>query len=743
GGGATVTAIADAKAIAVLDIAAAFDLANSTLTIVDILGPKTVVTTEDVAESGDSRLELEFVVDEGDDVEAGGVAVDGHGLAPGSNLEVFVHSDPILIGSLQTDDAGSFAGELALPAGLEPGEHRVLVQASTGGGSLTGTWFFAVDEAGDVDRLGDPEVAAPIAEPQPATESDPAPAEAAAPVETSAERVVPTPVQEADPVEVIDEATGLPVFDPVEEPEQAVETSVTGVTIIAATTAAAAGSVAALGSITPTNVATPSPASGSTSNAARSGTGSGSATPSRRRDGETSSGSDDESRGKGKIASGKAKGMGGGIENIAWGDASITWRWPLVAGLDRFSRIIPDRIRPFSPLASRVASDGSTLRALFGSASLAAPALGITLGMYAVTETGGDAIAPSFATMLALILLGIFDASAGVAAAVTFAAGVGLLGGVSSADSVRTVMGVGSLWYAVPLVAGGARKFRRPPAETWPDRWTRVADVVIGSLLGAWTVQTVLKALPGLSGVELPIAEQADQVALLALAALIGRYLLETIAVRAYPERMAATAAVEDAENGQTQQVLSNLFKAAMFVFIIEPYIGLGWPLAVVVGLMVVPSMLSIVKDRFPNSPLLNRILPSGVPAILFFMTVGTTLGSFLSDRIEDPGRLMVTAFIVVSIPGFLSSVAGLFGRDGEDLPVNWAGRAAGANVAVVAVLAIRGIVTAPMIEWVPFAVAPAFLWWAVTAWRSDLEAPEPPEDEPTDDKPELVGAGR
>ncbi|MEM8747919.1 MAG: FG-GAP-like repeat-containing protein, partial [Actinomycetota bacterium] len=42
GGGATVTAIADAKAIAVLDIAAAFDLANSTLTIVDILGPKTV-----------------------------------------------------------------------------------------------------------------------------------------------------------------------------------------------------------------------------------------------------------------------------------------------------------------------------------------------------------------------------------------------------------------------------------------------------------------------------------------------------------------------------------------------------------------------------------------------------------------------------------------------------------------------------------------------------------------------------
>ncbi len=724
-----VRAFANDEGVAVLTIDPAFDLAEATFEVRPIAGPTLLISTEEVARMGESEIVLGFSSDEGEDTEETVVVVEGDGLAPGSGARVVVHSTPIEIGRIEADGSGAFREELVLPAGLEAGEHRVLVHADTPEGSMTGTWFFAVDDTGDLDRLGDPEIVVPeeptvdAGEPQ----EDPPAALAATDEEIAQEDIAPE-----SSVEEIDEATGLPVYDPVEDPVQTVDSGVNGFTIVTVVTAAA-GSMAALGSITPATGGLGgggSGLSGSSAGASAASSSRSTATTSRRSD--SSTGESEESRSKGKIASGKTKGLGSGVEAVAWGDASATWRWPLVLRVDQLSRELPDRLRTRSPLLARVTADGSTMRAMFGSTALFAPAFGAALGLLAVIQTGGDAVAPTLGLMLALILLGILDASAGFTAAVVFAIGVTAAGGISSADSVRTVMGVGSLWYAVPLIAGGARKFRRPSPDTWGDRWERFADVAIGSLLGAWAVQTVLKALPGLSGVALPISERADQVALMALAALVGRYLFETLAISAYPERMAMTAPIEESEPGYLQQVLSVILKAAVFVFVIEPYIGLVWQLGVVVALMVVPSGLGIIKDRFPNKSLLNRMLPSGVPAILFFMVVGKTLGEAISNRIDDPATLTMTTFIVLSIPGFLSSVAGLFGRDSKKIGTDWFGRFAGLSVVVVTFLTIRGYVSAPPLSWIPFAVAPAFVWWLVKATRTELE--DPPEDEEAED---------
>ena len=737
--------VADTE-VAVLGIPASFDLADAIFMLDFPNQPDVVVSTQEIARMANAEVFVDIQANEGDQVGGTTVQVIGDGLVPGSSALAVVHSDPIEIGRISANEQGGFTSALELPSELVPGEHRVLIQAETPDGLLTGTWFFAVDRDGSLDRVGDPVPLVATSDPIPESIPfvDEAPASALAQAEPEAEPE--NQALDSDPVTVvvIDEATGLVVYDPVAEPEQTVESGVNGFTLVTVVTAAA-GSVAALGSIgtaMPSSTVTSSAGAASTARSGSSGPGG-----NRRRSSSSGGGEDEKSRGKGKIASGKSSGMGDGIDSRAWGDTSSTWRWPLVAVVDNLSRRIPNAVRPFSPLAARIASDGSTLRALLGTGWLLSPVVGVALGLWAVVDTQGTAVAPAAGLVIALIALGIFDAMAGATAALTFAVGVAVLGGIVSPDSIRTVMGVGSLWYAVALIAGGARKFRRPPAETWEDRWTHIADLIIGPLLGAWAVQTVLKALPGLAGLDLPIAADADRIALIALVLLVVRYLVERLSIRLYPARMALTAPIEESAAGSKQRLASLMLKAATFTFIIEPFIGIGWPLGVVVTLMIVPGLLGLVEDKFPNSALLNRVKFSGVPAILFFLVLGSTIAGALADRIEDPATLTATSFVVLSIPGFVSSILGLFGRKGGKFDTSWVGRFAGTLVTLVAFAAVRKIIDLPLINWVPFAVAPAFLWWVARAWSADFEdlseSEEVSEDEEDDEDEDDTGRER
>ncbi len=718
--GTVIQALADASGTLLLIIPETFDLAEATLAIVSPTGAVDVVSTEDVLEFGDSRIELAFDFDAGAEVEAGSVEVLGDGLLPDSSVDVHVHSTPRLIGTLTSDATGAFDGSLPLPADIEPGEHRILVQGQGATGALTGTWFFAVDEEGEVERVGDPEpvVEEEIPETLALTEVD-EPEPQPEPVEEElAQAPIEDPEPEPAPV-VIDEDTGLVVYEPATDPEQSVDTGVNGFALLTVLTTAG-GSMAALSAMSSmsstSSTMTSLGSSGSaTAGAARASSGSSSS---------SGGGGDDgggDSRGKGKLASGKTKGLGDLIEGTAWGDRSATWRWPWVTRIDGYSRELPDRVRPVSPLLSRVLADGTALRASFGTSALAVPAVGAFLGAVAAFNTSGEAVAPTTALMIALIALGIFDAGAGVVAALVFSSGVVASGGADSADAVRTLMGVGSLWYAVPLIAGGTRKFRRQLEPTWEGRWSKTADIAVGALLGAWTVQTVIGALPGLSGLDLPIADRAGTAALFALATLVARYLYEMLVMGIYPERLEMVNPIEEREPGIRQQVVSTLLKGAVFIFVIEPYIGLVWQLWVVVAMTTIPGLLGLVKDRYPNSGLVFRILPKGVPNIFIMLVVGKLLSSFLAERIDDPATLTLAAFMILSVPGFLASVGGLFGREGNDLPLSWTGRVAGVTVVAVTILTIRGAFGGSLL--IPAALAiPAFLWWLTAAVRSDLD---------------------
>ena len=195
---------------------------------------------------------------------------------------------------------------------------------------------------------------------------------------------------------------------------------------------------------------------------------------------------------------------------VASGDLSRTWGWPGTRATDRLSTALPVRLAARSPLIARVAADGTYLRAMLGSASLLVLVAGATPGVLAIQDTGGDAL-PSAATLtIAIAVLGVLDAAAGLVRRADLLGGVLLLGGLDSDADVRTLLGLSAMWFVVPVLAGAARPLRRPPTRGLAESWDRAADFVIASLIGAWAVKSIIEGLPGLAGLQLPIAGYAD-----------------------------------------------------------------------------------------------------------------------------------------------------------------------------------------------------------------------------------------
>ncbi len=124
-----------------------------------------------------------------------------------------------------------------------------------------------------------------------------------------------------------------------------------------------------------------------------------------------------------------------------------------------------------------------------------------------------------------------------------FVAGVAALGGIDSAAALRTLLGVIGVWVTVPLIAGDERPLRRTTRRLAADVYDRLGDIVIAALICAWVVQGIVGSLSGLAERDLPITASADTMAYVVLGALVVRFLLESIALAAYPKRLEAVSA--------------------------------------------------------------------------------------------------------------------------------------------------------------------------------------------------------
>ncbi|MGH2943928.1 MAG: hypothetical protein ACRDLN_14255, partial [Solirubrobacteraceae bacterium] len=318
---------------------------------------------------------------------------------------------------------------------------------------------------------------------------------------------------------------------------------------------------------------------------------------------------------------------------------------------------------------------------------------GLALGIAAIRDTGGEALPPAAVLTIAIAVLGALDAAAGLAAVLTFTIGVLVLGGIDSGADLRLMFILGALWFVVPVLAGSVRPLRRPPTRGLEQSWDRAADFVIASLIGAWAVQKIVLALPGLAGRQLPIAEHADTAAICVLAALVLRLAAETIAAHLYPRRLDLTEAADVPRPGSLQRLGASALRTALFVFFASIIAGTSWQLWVAAALFIAPQVLAVYTQRLPNSPWLFRVLPKGLVQLVFLLFVVTAVAALLRGSMDvNSETFLADSFVLLSLPGFLLTLLSLFGREGDEPPIGWGKRIAGVAILAAGILLALGL---------------------------------------------------
>jgi hypothetical protein len=338
---------------------------------------------------------------------------------------------------------------------------------------------------------------------------------------------------------------------------------------------------------------------------------------------------------------------------------------PRSALLDRWSFEWPGRLVPKSPLLARVSGDPSYLRALFGWLWLVVPAIGVAVGFAAARSTGFEAIMPSLALCLALVVVGTFDSLAGFFAVSAFSLSVLVAGGIDSTDAIRGLLGLAVFGFAVPLAASAVRPFRRVDAGV-DDVWNRLCDAVLNPLFGAWSAGAMFAALPGLTGFKPEYADEIGSVRLVVLLSLVARWLLENAARIYTPKRL------DEIENdqlpfpSQSQQLVSAFVRTAVFIFVAVVFIGNNWALWVGGVLYLVPKLVALVNDNFPHLRTVHRYLPRGLFRVVLMLFVAKWWGGIVADRVSDPANMVMIGFVLLGLPGLALTITGWFARESK-----------------------------------------------------------------------------
>lgn len=364
------------------------------------------------------------------------------------------------------------------------------------------------------------------------------------------------------------------------------------------------------------------------------------------------------------------------------GDRSNSWRWPslqLTRFVEKLTHGIASHLNRFSPLFGRIFSDGSYLRAMYGANAILTWIIGIIFAVATLIETGGQALPPKPLTLIVLILIGILDAGAAGLAAIIVIFGTAIFGGFDSIPAIRTSLGLAILWFAPALIASAARPLRRKKpedddenrAEVEKYQWERAGDYLIGSLLVAFAVRSMVTGLPALAGLNLPIANSANLIAILAFCFVALRYALEESATKNYPMRLLMVETNEMRYQIKGQHYFSLLIRTFLFIFVAYPFMGNVWQLYVGAVMFISPTIISMVAKNLPKIPSLFQILPVGIPKFVFMLIIGTLYGSWVSGLI-DGAQAARMGFVLLSIPGFIFSLATLFVGDPGPDAVRW-----------------------------------------------------------------------
>jgi hypothetical protein len=377
------------------------------------------------------------------------------------------------------------------------------------------------------------------------------------------------------------------------------------------------------------------------------------------------------------------------------GDRRDTYSPPVIHSLDQFLQRTPARLATTQQLLARIVHDAVYLRALTGVGGAVFAFIGIVVGFFAAQSANFEGQSPSFAWLAALVILGSLDALSGGLAALTIVITTGIAGGLNSTDSIRGLLGLTVMCFAIPLVASTTRPFRRAASESVDRLWKRASDLVLIAVFGAWTAGAMYDALPGLYGFTSSAAGRTTTIQLLVLGTLVLRFGLESLATRVTGQRLThlVGATLPDSSEGRT--VFSVLVRTIIMVFVAEAFIGNNIALWIGAGMYAIPKLIDIRAEHFPKSAVLKTWLPSGLLRTVVMLFVARWWASNISAFSEDPSTQLQAAFVLLGIPSLVLTSLGWFaggGRKWRSTPVS---KVLGIVVLAIGVLTVRGVLFA------------------------------------------------
>jgi hypothetical protein len=331
------------------------------------------------------------------------------------------------------------------------------------------------------------------------------------------------------------------------------------------------------------------------------------------------------------------------------GDLSKTWDNRFTDKSDFLFVSLAHRFNRFSPLLTRTIQDGNTVRAMIGSWAALLMPIGLILGTIAVINTGGQSLPPVWTIVALIMAVAIFDAFAGFVAGFVFFLAALVTGNITNRPELLTTIGVMVLFFAPALLASAFRPFRRL-VRNQDDRWERITDYALATLLTFWVITKMVAAMNGLARLELPITDYGTELALIAAGLLLIRVALEDIAVEQYPMRLRALH-VEIRKPSQAQKVRSLAFKIFVFFIMAAPFVGSTLNLVLGTLLFAIPQITSLsLEDNLPKKKL---YLPKGVLKTVVMIFVMALASNLIEGAFSSPEAFLKWSFVVMALPGF------------------------------------------------------------------------------------------
>ena len=465
--------------------------------------------------------------------------------------------------------------------------------------------------------------------------------------------VDPRPFEAINPVE----------DDPVGVAEKTVA-AITLVSAVAAAGAAVAGAAGAAGAASAAGGAASSGASGPSSSSSSGGARAEAKASSAEKNSENSE-SVDETENIRDLTKGKIDDAVQVSSSGRWGDRLALWSLPLIVALDNPPKKISQSFAKVLPLGAKIFSDGAYLRAMFGSFSALLILLAISFGVVGVNQADGLLVLPSTLVIAVIVVIGAFDVLAGFLGAATLAIGLAVTAGINTTADIRFMLGVIALGVVPRVISGAFRSLRRDVTPGSAYAWERLLDYFVAPMLAAWASYQIVSLLPLLAGIALPVEELASVIPATVAVSMIARVTLEEVAGRYFPDRISQVQVQNLEKPPVIQLVVSTILRAATFAFIATALIGVSWHLFIGAFIFVLPNLLALFQNKFPNSRKLFHLMPQGLVNLCVSLWLGQVALMAITGIFQETSDLARLGFVLLPIPSLILSILKLFGRHG------------------------------------------------------------------------------